>query len=337
MRSVRGGAARATAVARRAPPTYGPAVTTEAFPPSLGAALRLALRALGREGWLVAAGIGVSLARRVLMVPAWAVLWALAAEAAWIAARGHPLDPLAPVAGVLAAVTSPRALALVAALWLAGVLLGAALRVAWLAGALPVLGTAMAGGEGGPPVFAEGVTFRLPRVLAAAFLGLVLDATGAGWALALVLGVARLVGTPAGRAAPFLAAACALALVLALAVPIALGVLADAAVARAALRDEPPGEAYAGATRRFLARPGTFVLATLLFAATGLAGAIAVATIRQAALGFAHAASPAVMLGPGLMLSLLAVAVAAAVDVAWLGTVSALACGAAGAPAPPTS
>ncbi|ACG73376.1 conserved hypothetical protein [Anaeromyxobacter sp. K] len=298
------------------------------MPPTLGSALSLGVRALFREAWLVAPGLAVAGLRRALGWPALAFAWAILAEAAFQTARAAPLDPFAPVRGMAAVAGAPRALAIAGGLWLAGRVAGALLRVAWLAGALPALGAAMGGERGGPDRFAAGVAYRLPRVLATALLGLVAELSGGLFAAALALGTARLAGAGEGggpRAAP-LAAAAALALTLAVAVPVALSVAVDAAVARAALLDEPAGAAFAGAARRLLARPGTFVLAALAF---GLAGALAPALVE----GLGGALPGAVAAGPGLavagatvMLAVAAAGVSAAVDLAWLGTVAALAC-----------
>jgi hypothetical protein len=294
-------------------------------PPSLPAALRLALRALAREPWLLAVGLVVALARRVVHWPAWAVAWTVISQAFLLGAAASPLDLAAPVEGVLAALGSTRFLALAAGLWLAGSALGAALRVAYVAGALPTLGAAMAGAPG--PRFAAGVAFGFPRVLATAGLGLALDLAAGlfGWTLALAgLRITTHAAERGGGA--WLAAAVALALTVALAVPLALSAVADAAVARAALREEGPGRAFAASGARFLARPGTFMLGALAF---GLAGALAPGALEGAGgllTGFAQQASPLVLLGPNLMLAVAAAVVAAGLDLAWLGTVAALAC-----------
>jgi hypothetical protein len=44
-------------------------------------------------------------------------------------------------------------------------------------------------------------------------------------------------------------------------------------------------------------------------------------------MGFAQQASPALLLGPNLMVAVVAAAIASAIDLAWLGTIAALACG----------
>jgi hypothetical protein len=295
-------------------------------PPTLFTAVGLGLRALAREPWLVAVGMVVAVTRRIAQWPAWGLAWALLAQAAVLGASRNPLELAAPVEAALAVLSTPRFLALVAGLWLAGSALGAALRVAYLAGALPTLGGAMAGVPG--PRFAAGVAFGFPRVLAAGALGFVLDLSGGvfGWTLAAAaLRVSGRAAEQGGTA--LLAGAVALALTLAIAVPVALSAVADAAVARAALCAEGPGTAFAAGGARFLARPGTFLLAALAF---GLAGTFAPGAVEASGgllTGFAQQASPLVVLGPSLMLALVAALVAAGVDLAWLGTIAALACG----------
>jgi len=294
-------------------------------PPSLFPALGLGLRALGREPWLLAVGVLVALARRAALWPAWAVAWVLLLRAALVALRRNPLDPIAPVEGVLAAFGAPRFLALVGGLWLAGAALGAVLRVAYLAGALPTLGGAMARAPG--PRFAAGVAFGFPRVLGAAALGLVLDVSGGIFGLTLAFEGARITAHASQRGgSPLLAAAVALALTLAVAVPLALSVVTDAAVARAAVRAEGPGTAFAASAARFLARPGTFLLGALVFGFVGAFAPGVVAAAGGLVTGFAQQVNPLVLLGPNLMMALVAALIAAAIDLAWLGTVAALAC-----------
>ncbi|HEX9052728.1 MAG TPA: hypothetical protein VF841_19535 [Anaeromyxobacter sp.] len=296
------------------------------MPPTLLAALGMGLRAGAREGWLVPVGAVVSAARRVALWPAWAVLWAMLARAVLGSLRAHPLDPGGALGGALAALASPRLLGLVGGLWLAGLLLGAVLRVAWLSGALPTLGGAMAGAPG--PRFATGVAFAFPRVLAAAALALAADVAGSLFASTLVLGAIAVTVRVAGQGGGvLLAAAVALALTLALAVPLALGALGDAAVARAALRGEGPGAAFAASVRRLLARPGTFALAALAFGLAAALGPASVEGVATAATGFARGAAPVVLLGPQVLVAALALLVGAALDLWRLGTFAALACG----------
>jgi hypothetical protein len=116
----------------------------------------------------------------------------------------------------------------------------------------------------------------------------------------------------------------ALALVLAVAVPLALSAVADAAVARAGVMGEGPARAFAAATRRFLARPGTFLLAAMLFA---LAAGFAPASLEGfggALTGAFAEAPPALVAAPTLLVGIAAAAVAAAIDLWSLGTVAAL-------------
>ncbi|MGC3998283.1 MAG: hypothetical protein QM767_12695 [Anaeromyxobacter sp.] len=295
------------------------------MPPSLGSALSLSLSALRGEAWLAAPGLLVAWLRRALRWPALAVAVALVMRAAVDGARAAPLDLLAPLEAAAAALTAPRFIGLVGGLWLAGLATAGALRVAWIAGALPVLGARMAGQPTGAAGFAGAMTGGFPRVLASALLAFVMELAGGGFALALLWGAARIIGEAAGGGgAPGLAAAVALALTLALAVPAALSTLADAAVSRAAVLGEWPAAALAAATRRFLLRPGTFLLGGLGFGAV----ALLLPALVESMGGLAGPGLPtAVALGPKLMLATAALVVGAAVELAWLGTVAALACG----------
>jgi len=294
-------------------------------PPTLFAALGMSLKAVVRSPSLVTAGLGVGLLSRALGWPAFAVAWALVLEAGALALRARPLDPGAAVQAVWTLVTSLPFVTLVGGLWLTALVARGLLRVAWLAGALPQLAGEMAGAPG--PRFAPGVAYGFARVLPAAALGLVADVTGAGFAVALLVAALRVAGHAAELGGSVgLAAATALALVLALAVPLALSAWVDAAVARAALRGEHPGVAFAGATRRFLARPGTFVLAALAFAILGVMGPAIVQGFSGISTGFAPGVNPLVLAGPSLMFAAFGALVASALDLGWLGTVAALAC-----------
>ncbi len=297
------------------------------MPPTLVAAVRLGLSALRRAGWLVAPGFLVAVLRRALIWPAVAIGGGLVVRGALAGARSSPLDPAGGAAeGAAAVVASPGFLALVIGLALAGIVAGAVLRVAFVAGALPTLAGAAAG-DPATPRFAAGVAFNLPRVLATALLGLAAESSAFGFGLAIVIASVRISAGAGGRTAPLLAAAVAGALVLALLVPVALVPVADAAVARSGVLAEGPGRAFAGAVRRFVARPATFVLASLLFAFAaavvpssieGLgSGAIVSAAVGEAAL---------LVAGPQLLLASFALIAAAVVDLVWLGTVAALGC-----------
>jgi hypothetical protein len=203
-----------------------------------------------------------------------------------------------------------------------------ALRVAWVAGALPVLGAAMAGQPRGAHGFADGVLDGFLRVLPAAVLGLVLELSGALFALALALAAVALAGRGVGLGAALgHSAAVAAALTLALAVPIALSTAADALVARSATMREPLAETLAGVTARFLSRPGAFLLGALVFGLVGVAAQVSVQVVRAIATGFAHETPALVALGPKLMLGALSALVAGVVDLVWLGTLAVLSCG----------
>jgi hypothetical protein len=294
-------------------------------PPSLSAAVGLGLRALLGEPWLIAVGTLVAAARRSATWPALAVAWTIVARAALGAFAERPFDPGAPWRAALAALGSPRVIALLAGLWLAGALLAGALRVVWLAGALPTLGGAMSESPR-TPRFARGVAFGFPTVLATAILALAAETAAALFSATLALAALRVTVHAAGSGGVALAAAVALAGTLAVAVPVSVGAVADVAVARAALRLEGPGRAFAGSVRRFLFRPGTFLLGGLLF---GIAVALAPAAIRTAgglASGFPSDAPLLLTLGPALMVGAAALVTAAALDLLWLATVSALAC-----------
>jgi hypothetical protein len=296
-------------------------------PPSLPAAAGLSGRALARNGWLVAAGFGVAIARRALLLPAGVVAWSLLAEGVLLAAARAPFSPEAPLEGALALVTSGGFLVLVGGLWLAGATLGAVLRVTFATGALATLGRDLSGEADAPPRFAAAIAYDLPRVLGTAALAGAAEIGGTGFALGLAVAAGRVsLRVATGGGSPWLAAAVALALTLAIAVPLVLSVVADAAVARSALRGEGPVTALAGAGARFLGRPGTFLLAAILFGGTAAVAASSVQAMGAAVTGFAAGVDPAVMLGPELMIAAGAVLVGAAVELWWLGTVAVLAC-----------
>jgi hypothetical protein len=295
-------------------------------PLPLGHALQLGLSALRREAWLAPLGMLVAMLRRGLAWPAAAVAGVLLARGALDGLRAAPLSPEAPLLGALHAVAAPGALATVLGLWLAGVLLGAALRVAWLAGALPALGGALA--TGAPPRrrFAEGVAFGFLPLLPAALLALALELSGGlfGWTL---MGAAARVSAVALRqgAGPSLAAAVAGALTLAVAVPLCLSVVADALVVRAAVRGESASRAARGAARAFLDRPSALVAGALLLAGLAAGTTLGLGALAGAATGFAPGVSPVLLEGPRLMLSALGALLAAALELWWLAALAVLA------------
>ena len=303
--------------------------------PSLRSSIRLAVSAFRREAWLAALGLLVTGARRVTSWPAiwaaWTLLWRSALSGLW----RHPGSLAAPIEGALAMATSSRFIGIVGGLWLAGALLSAGLRLAWISGAVPTLGAVMSGAAmsgavpRGTAAFAEGVAAGFARVLPAALLGFLLELSGALFAGTLYLAAALLVTHDGGTAGGVLglAAATAGALVLALAVPLGLSTASDALVARAALLREPPAAALAAVTRRFVSRPGSFLLGAMLFGVVGVALQLAVRAFGGVATGFALEAPALVRLGPELMIAVLAALVAGVLDLVWLGTLAVLSCG----------
>jgi hypothetical protein len=290
----------------------------------LGLALSMGLRALLREAWLAAVGLLVTVLRRALLVPALAVAGLLVLRGAVSAARLAPYSSGAPLAGAFLVASQPRAVALVAGLALAGSLLGGALRLAWLAGALPTLAGALRALPDATPRFADGVANGLPRLLPLLALTWLMELAGAGFALALGLGALRVSGEAARHGPAWLAAPVALALLLAVAVPLGLSILADAALVRAAVRGEGPATALARAAERLVRRPAAFLLGGLAFAAAGLAVAAALSSLGSVATGFAPGAPEALLLGPQLMLAALSATLAAAVELWWLASLTAL-------------
>jgi hypothetical protein len=284
-------------------------------------------RAAARQPWLVAVGLVVAGARRALGIPAVVVALVIVGRAASEGLRAAPL-PLPGVAfgAVADAVTAPRFLALVAGLWLAGALLGAALRVAYLAGALPTLAAGVNGQPAGPRRFAAGVAYDLPSVLGAAALGFVADLAATIFGAAIGLGALRITVHAAQHGgSPLLAAAVAFAVTLAIAVSLLVSALADAAVTRAAIAGEGPVEAFAAAAARVGRRPAAFLLAAVIFALLAAAGAASVQAGGSAFLGFGARAGP-ILMGPQAMLATASALVAAAIDLWGLGTIAALAC-----------
>lgn len=298
--------------------------------PTLRSSVRLSAAAFRREAWLAALGLLVTGARRITGWPAIWAAWVLLWRAVQSAAAKDPGSLVAPLEGAIAMVTSPRFLGVVGGLWLGGALVAGALRLAWIAGAVPTLGAVMAGQPRGTAGFVEGVAEGFGRVLPAAVIGFVLELTGTLFAASLVLASALLLGnqgTPGAAAVLGLAAATAFALVLALAVPLALSTASDALVARAALLREPAGIALAAVARRFLSRPASFLLGAMLFGAAGFAVQLAVRSFGGIATGFALEAPFLVRLGPELMIGVLAAFLAGVLDLVWLGTLAVLSSG----------
>jgi hypothetical protein len=299
-----------------------PAVTA---PPTVAQALASGARAAARAGWLVPVGFAFAAAERAVGAPA--TLFAVAVAARGFAGGAAVAGTLGgALEGAVQALASPRALALLAGLWGAGLLLRGALRVLWLAGAVPTLGEALARREA--PAFAAGAVWGYPRVLGAALLGFLLEAaaglSAAGAAVAAVGVSARL----AGQGGPAWAAALvALALTAAVAAPILAGLLADAAVCRAALRAEPPLRALTSAVLRLGARPSAFLAVALaLGVAAVLLGGSAEAAMGTGMRLLAGRAAPALLAVPQILAGALAAMLGAFLELWRLGAVATLAC-----------
>jgi hypothetical protein len=229
----------------------------------VGRALGAGFRAVAGETWLVVLGLCVALFRGLLALPGTAFVVAVS----WLAARDalHRGGGLPGVVAVLAqAWAEPRFRSIAIGLWLAGLLLWGALRVAWVAGAVPLVAWRLSGASGPPPTFAEGAIRRFHQVLPAAFAALLLDLVGKGMVLAAVLGIlavgSRAQGTGSAGPAAFVAA---MGLATAALLATSLSALGDVAVARAAMSGEDLLRSLWRAVRSFLSRPAAFLVVLL--------------------------------------------------------------------------
>jgi len=294
--------------------------------PNVRASLAAGWRAAAASIWLAPVGMLVAVLCSGLALPARLFGAAVAARGALGGLAHDGPTPAAAAAGALEALLRPRIAALLLGLWAAGLLLSAALRVAYLAGALPTLGHALAGTRPPPPAFATGLAYGTPRLAGTGFLVFLLDLAGTGFAATVLLG-AILVSSHAHRLGPIPAAlAVAAAVTLWLLLSFALSTLGDAALARSALRDEPPFQALASAAARFLARPAAFLL-TALFAA--LAGWVLAGSARTAAnvlLGVAHGAPGWLLLGPQLLTLAMVALLGSLLELWRIASVAVLAC-----------
>jgi len=265
----------------------------------------MGLRAASREGWLVPLSMLINLVRSGALLPALALGAVLPLKGALRASQARPFSFGAPLEGALAVLGSSRFLALVLGLWLAGSILSGALRVLFLSGALPTLGARLAG-EVAPRRFAAGVAFGFPRQLATWLLAVAVELTALGYLVAVGIATVQVGRAPFAEDHPVaLAVAAGGMLTLGIAGIVFARVLGDAAAARAAILGERPAKAFAGGLRRFLARPGAFVLGGL----AALLAALAVSVALQPAAGMVAAVAERldgpVLLGPQLMLALL--------------------------------
>lgn len=231
--------------------------------PTVGRALGAGFRAVAGETWLVVLGLCVALSRGLLALPGMAFVVAVS----WLIAREalHRGGGLPGVVGALAqAWSAPRFRSIAIGLWLGGLLLWGALRVAWVAGAAPLVAWRLSGASGPPPTFAEGAARRFHQVLPAAVVALLLDLLGKGMVLAAVLGVvavgSRAQGSGSAGPAAFVAA---LGIAAAALLATSLSALGDVAVARAAMAGEDLLRALKRGLGSFLSRPAAFLVVLL--------------------------------------------------------------------------
>jgi hypothetical protein len=293
---------------------------------SVSEAFGAGARAAARSAWLAAPGTLVALLRGAL---AWAApLTALALARAGAEARVAAGEGVrGAIAGAALALTAPRAVAILKGLAGAALLLGFTLRAAWIAGALPVLGGELAAAPAARR-FAPGLAFGFARVLGTALLALLLEVAVQALALAWVVGTLVISARRFGGGAPFVPAALVagscLAAVLALTV---VPVIADAALARAALAGDPPARALWRAALRAARRPAAFLALALALGLGALIVAGSLQLASSAVLGFTRGAPALVLAGPQLMASAAAAAVGALLELWRLASVAVLACG----------
>jgi hypothetical protein len=290
-----------------------------------GEAMRLGLAGLGRERWLVAAGLLTSLLRRALGLPALLVGLLLLLRGAWQAHQLAPWSGEAPSLGAGFVASQPRVVALVVGLSACAGLLGWLLRVAFLAGALPTLGGAMGAEAGRQPRFAGGMAWGFAHLLPTAALGLALEWTGQLILVGSLFGAWQVTQVAAGSGRVALAAAVAGMLVLALLATLLTAAVADTALVRTAVRGDGPVEALVQAAGRVLARPAAYLLASLAFTTLSVVATLVVQSVAGVASGLLANAPGVTTLGPSLMLGALALTVAAALELWWLASLTALA------------
>jgi hypothetical protein len=291
---------------------------------TLSEAMRRGMSGLGRERWLVAVGFLTALLRRALGLPATAVALLLLLRGAWRAHQLAPFSGEAPALGAAWVLVQPRVLALVVGLSACAALLGWLLRLAFVAGALPTLAGAMGPTEGREPFFAAGVAWGLPHLLPTAVLGLALEWTGQLFLAGVALAAFKISRVATGSGQVVLAAVVAAALVLALMVSLLAAAVAEAALVRTAVRGDGPVEAVLQASSRVLARPAAYLLALLAFGVLSVVASAAVQSLGGLATGFSAGAPVLVTLGPALMLSAVAMTLAAALELWWLASLTVL-------------
>jgi len=288
-------------------------------------ALGMGARAAGRNAWLVAPALLVAFLRWGLSWPA--PLLALGFLRAGAMAGVRHGGFAGALAGAGHALATPRSLALLSGLLLAGVLASAALRVAWLAGALPTLGGDLAGDDGPRARFADGFAFGFAPLLGTALLGLALELAAQVYGLTVGLGILGFALHRAGTATTALRALLsAVVLTTAVAAPLLASLTADAALARTAISGDRPARALLEAARRVALRPAAFLLAALSLSLASIVLLGSAQAMEAAALGLARGAPLIVAAGPRLMTTVLGAALAALFELWRLGTLAALAC-----------
>jgi hypothetical protein len=293
--------------------------------PTSGRALGAGFRAVAGESWVAVLGMGVTLVRGALVLPAMGFVMAVSSLAAReTLQRGG--GPDAAIGAVLRLWTAPRFLSIAAGLWLAGVLLWGAIRVAWVAGALPIVAWRLSGTRGGEPTFAQGAAWRFHRVLPVAVAALLLDLAGRAMIVLASLGVIAVGARIHGRGAPGAAAfVAAVALASSAFLAASLSALGDVAVARAAMAGEGAGRALRRGAAAFLARPSACLVVVLaVWLAAGLAAGSAQGVLS--AFGSVARGGPRILLFfPEMLLAVLAAMVAAGAEIWRLSALGVLA------------
>ena len=291
----------------------------------MGRALGAGFRAVAGESWLTVLGMGVTLLRGALALPAVAFVVAVSSVAARAALhRGG--GPEAAFGAVLHAWGSPRARSIAIGLWLAGVLLWGAVRVAWVAGAVPFLAWRLSGSRGGEPTFAGGAAWRFQRVLPVAVVALLLDLAGRAMIVLATLGVLAVGARVQGRGAPAAAAfVAALALASSAFLAASLSALGDVAVVRAAMAGESAGQALGRGARAFLSRPAACLVAVLaVWLAAGLAAGAAQGVLTAFG-GVARGGPRLLLVFPEMLVAVLAALVASSAELWRLSALGVLA------------
>ncbi|MBI5066655.1 MAG: hypothetical protein HZB56_00330 [Deltaproteobacteria bacterium] len=290
-------------------------------PPTVIQALRLSARAVAGSLWLAALALGLAAALAAAWLPVQLFPGAILARG--VAASGHA--PGEALEAGLAALLAPRALLTAAGLGLVALLLQGALRVLWLGGVLATLGEELSGRRW--PAFASGAVRTYPRLLCTWLMGLLAEALALGTALGIGWSAVALAVRLEGRGGPLLALAGAGAATAAVMLPVAVGLLADAALARAALRGEGPLEAFGAALVRFGARPSAFLAVALAVGAAALVVGGSAQIAGQVVINLVAARLPPVLLVvPQLAFGAVGAMVGALFELWRLGAVAALAC-----------